>query len=89
MTLTTFFAVVGLIGLVAFIGTVIYFHHKDMMLKGNWRWKHKWAALANENIRRVIRNKDRLGGFCYVKFIHNMNNWFKQPKNALKWGLEL
>ena len=35
MTLTTFFAVVGLIGLVAFIGIVIYFHHKDMMLKEN------------------------------------------------------
>ena len=35
MTLTSFFLVVGLIGLVAFIGTVIYFHHQDVMLKGN------------------------------------------------------
>ena len=35
MTLTTFFLVVGLIGLVAFIATVIHFHHQDMMLKGN------------------------------------------------------
>ncbi|GEM_PF-5351916 len=33
MTLTTFFMVVGLIGLVAFIGTIIYFHHQDVMLK--------------------------------------------------------
>ena len=35
MTLTSFFLVVGLIGLVAFIGTIIYFHHQDVMLKGN------------------------------------------------------
>ena len=35
MTLTSFLMVVGLIGLVAFIGTVIYFHHQDVMLKGN------------------------------------------------------
>ena len=35
MTLTTFFLIVGLIGLVAFIGTVIHFHRQDMMLKGN------------------------------------------------------
>jgi hypothetical protein len=35
MTLTSFFMVVGLIGLVAFIGTIIYFHHQDVMLKGN------------------------------------------------------
>jgi hypothetical protein len=35
MTLTSFFAIVGLIGLVAFIGTIIYFHHQDVMLKGN------------------------------------------------------
>ena len=47
MTLTTFFAVVGLIGLVAFIGTIIYFHHKDMMLKGNWWWK-QWVNHAKK-----------------------------------------
>lgn len=35
MTLTSFLMVVGLIGLVAFIGTIIYFHHQDVMLKGN------------------------------------------------------
>lgn len=35
MTLTSFFMVVGLIGLVAFIGTIIYFHRQDVMLKGN------------------------------------------------------
>jgi len=35
MTLTSFFAIVGLIGLVAFIATVIYFHHQDIILKGN------------------------------------------------------
>ena len=35
MTLTSFFAIVGLIGLVAFIGTAIYFHHQDVMLKEN------------------------------------------------------
>ena len=29
------FMVVGLIGLVAFIGTIIYFHRQDVMLKGN------------------------------------------------------
>ena len=33
MTLTSFFLVVGLIGLVAFIGTIIYFRHQDIMLK--------------------------------------------------------
>ena len=33
MTLTSFFAIVGLIGLVAFIGTAIYYHHRDIMLK--------------------------------------------------------
>lgn len=31
MTLTSFFLVVGLIGLVSFIGTVIYFHKQEMM----------------------------------------------------------
>lgn len=31
MTLTTFFIVVGIIGVVAFLGTVIYFHKKEMM----------------------------------------------------------
>ena len=35
MTLTSFFAIVGLIGLVAFIGTIIYFHHQDIIIKGN------------------------------------------------------
>lgn len=35
MTLTSFLMVVGLIGLVAFIGTVIYFHYQDVMLKRN------------------------------------------------------
>ena len=35
MTLTSFFLVVGIIGLVAFIGTIIYFHHQEMMPKGN------------------------------------------------------
>ena len=35
MTLVSFFIVVGLIGLVTFIGTVIYFHRQDVMLKGN------------------------------------------------------
>ena len=35
MTLTTFFLIVGLIGLVAFIGAIIYFRHQDIMLKGN------------------------------------------------------
>ena len=35
MTLTSFFLVVGLIGLVAFIGTIIYFHRQDLMLKEN------------------------------------------------------
>jgi flagellar biogenesis protein FliO len=30
MTLTSFFMVVGLIGLVAFIGTVIYFHKQEI-----------------------------------------------------------
>ena len=35
MTLTTFFAIVGLIGLVAFIGTAIYFHHQEITLKEN------------------------------------------------------
>ena len=32
MTLTTFFVLVGLIGLIAFIGTVIYFHYQDKRL---------------------------------------------------------
>ena len=31
MTLTSFFMVVGFIGLIAFIGTVIYFHKQEMM----------------------------------------------------------
>jgi len=31
MTITSFFMVVGIIGLIAFIGTVIYFHKKEMM----------------------------------------------------------
>ena len=35
MTLTSFFLIVGLIGLVAFIGSIIYFHRRDVMLKGN------------------------------------------------------
>ena len=35
MTLTSFFIVVGIIGLVAFIGTVIYFHRKETMTKEN------------------------------------------------------
>ena len=35
MTLTSFFMVVGLIGLVAFIGTIIYFHQQDIMPKEN------------------------------------------------------
>ena len=35
MTLTSFFAIVGIIGLAAFIGTVIYFHHRDVTLKRN------------------------------------------------------
>jgi len=35
MTLTSFFMVVGFIGLMAFIGTIIYFHHQDIMPKGN------------------------------------------------------
>ena len=35
MTLTSFLLVVGLIGLVAFIGTIIYFHHKETMQKEN------------------------------------------------------
>jgi len=29
MTLTTFFMLVGFIGLVAFIGTIIYYHYQD------------------------------------------------------------
>jgi hypothetical protein len=29
MTLTTFFMVVGLIGIVAFIGTVIFYHRQE------------------------------------------------------------
>ena len=35
MTLTTFFMVVGLIGLVSFIGTVIYFHRQETMSQKN------------------------------------------------------
>ena len=35
MTLTSFFLIVGLIGLIAFTGTIIYFHHQDIMPKGN------------------------------------------------------
>lgn len=35
MTLTSFFMVVGLIGLVAFIGTAIFFHRQEMIPKGN------------------------------------------------------
>lgn len=31
MTLTSFFLVVGIIGLIAFIGTIIYFHKQEMM----------------------------------------------------------
>ncbi len=31
MTITSFLMVVGIIGLIAFIGTVIYFHKKEMM----------------------------------------------------------
>ena len=31
MTITSFFMVVGIIGLITFIGTVIYFHKKEMM----------------------------------------------------------
>lgn len=33
MTLTTFFMVVGIIGLAAFIGTVLYYHRQEMMLQ--------------------------------------------------------
>lgn len=33
MTLTSFFIVVGIIGLVAFIGTIIYYRHKEVMPK--------------------------------------------------------
>ena len=33
MTLTTFFMVVGIIGLVAFIGTVIYYHKQEVVLQ--------------------------------------------------------
>ncbi len=35
MTLTSFLLIVGLIGLAAFIGTIIYFRHQDNMMKGN------------------------------------------------------
>lgn len=35
MTLTSFLMVVGLIGLVAFIGTIIYFHRQEIMPKAN------------------------------------------------------
>ena len=31
MTLTSFFIVVGIIGMVAFLGTIIYFRKKEMM----------------------------------------------------------
>ena len=31
MTLTSFFMVVGIIGLVTFIGTIVYFRHQEMM----------------------------------------------------------
>jgi hypothetical protein len=31
MTITSFFMTVGIIGLIAFIGTVIYFHKQEMM----------------------------------------------------------
>ena len=31
MTITTFFVLVGIIGLIAFIGTVIYYHKQEMM----------------------------------------------------------
>ena len=34
MTLTSFFMVVGLIGLVAFIGSVIYFHKQEITRTG-------------------------------------------------------
>ena len=33
MTLTSFFLVVGLIGLMAFIGTIIYFHRQEIELR--------------------------------------------------------
>ena len=33
MTLTTFFIVVGIIGLVAFIGTILYYHKQEVMLQ--------------------------------------------------------
>jgi len=35
MTLTTFFMLVGLIGLVAFISSAIYFHREEMMSHEN------------------------------------------------------
>ena len=35
MNLTSFFLIVGIIGLVTFIGTIIYFHHQEMMPNGN------------------------------------------------------
>ena len=35
MTLTSFFMIVGLIGLVAFISAIVYYHHQDIMLKRN------------------------------------------------------
>ena len=31
MTITSFFMIVGIIGLIAFIGTVIYFHKQEVM----------------------------------------------------------
>ncbi len=33
MTLTSFLLVVGIIGLVAFIGAIIHFNHQDVLLK--------------------------------------------------------
>ena len=49
--------------------------------------EHKWVGPAKDNIRRAIRNKDRLGGFNCVKFIRIIDNWDKLPGNALKRGL--
>ena len=33
MTLTSFFLIVGFIGLVAFIGSIVYFHRQEVEMK--------------------------------------------------------
>ena len=53
MTITSFLMVVGIIGLIAFIGTVIYFHKKEMMPQQKSR---PGSSELSASLKRQSRN---------------------------------